>query len=214
MGRKLTKMDIDRLKTDLRAVNIKRALNEQSLNGAIRLAGYELAHHLDLPELNQSGTITVTASTPNYAVSETHKLDRITSAVFQTSTKKSCLDEIDIRTYDHHYRGVGTEGMPYLFCYFEGEIWLYYIPDTSGTVYFRSQRVMEDVKNLKDNYYPLVYQLAKRNLFDDQPTEWAEHDKIVTRMVNSFKGRVKPYKSAFELSPHKRDRVKGLNERY
>ena len=207
-------MDIEGLKTDLRSVNTKRALSDPAVKGAIRLAGYELAHHLDLPELNQSGTIPVTASTPNYNVAESYKLDRITSATFQTSTKKATLGETDIRTYDALYRGMGTEGMPYTFSYFNGEIWLYYIPDTNGTLYIRTQRIMEDVKDLGDNYYPLIYQLAKRNLFDDDPGKWAAHDRIVTRLIGSFKGRVRPYKSAFELSVHRGNRVKGLNERY
>ena len=212
-------MDLDQLKKDLKHLERfrlpeGRVLNDPELDAAIRLAGYELAHYLDVPELNWSDSVTVSANTPNYNVNAGEKLDRITVATFQTSTKKTSLRETDIRSYDGYYRGEGKSGFPVMFCFYQDQVWLYKIPDTNGTLYLRGQLIIEDVAHLRDNYYPLIYQLTKRNLYDENTSEWFTHDKIAMRLIRSFKGRVRPYKSQFEPSIYRLQRTSKLSQEY
>jgi hypothetical protein len=163
--------------------------------------------------LQDSSTITVTSTTPSYEISDALKLDRILSAVFVGDTKKSVLEEIDMRSYDWLYRSVAANGTPSKFAYWEKKMWLYKIPDESGTIYFRFQKMLQTLDVIGDNLIHLMYQLAKRNIFDDVPNEWIRHDRLVVRAMRTFKGRVRPYKDKMEIGEHRRARAKNLTER-
>lgn len=206
-------MDVEKLKRYLKTIRTERKLGDTALDGAIWLAANELAHYVDIPSLHGSGTLIIVSSTPSYAIEGAKKLDRILSAVFVGDTKKSALEETDMRTYDWFYRGQATNGTPTKFAYWENKMWLYRIPDKSGTVYYRYQKMLETVDVIGDNLVHLMYQLAKRNIFDDNPNEWIRHDKLVQRAIRTFKGRVRPYKSKMEISDHRRGRAEALTER-
>lgn len=206
-------MDVERLKRYLKTIRTERKLDNNALDGAIWLAANELAHYVDIPSLQGSGTLTIVSSTPSYEIEGAKKLDRILSAVFVGDTKKSVLDEWDMRSYDWLYRSVAASGTPSKFAYWEEKMWLYKIPDESGTVYYRYQKMLETTDVIGDNLVHLMYQLAKRNIFDDNPNEWIRHDKLVQRAIRTFKGRVRPYKSKMEISDHRRGRAQDLTER-
>jgi len=212
-------MNKTQLKIDLRNLEPNKVIPDEKLEGALRLAGYELAHLIDIPELQASDDFDVVSGTANYDLGLTGAgLDRITVAHFVTGTTEGLLEEVDIRTFDKGYRGEGTTGTPYMFCYHGGEMWLYYIPDTSGTVYYRYQTPYENLEMLGDNYYPLIYTLARRNLSDPseggEANEWMVWDREAKLLIKTFKGRVSPYKPAFEITSYRAQRQIELNNLY
>lgn len=207
-------MDVAKLKRYLKTVQTDRVLKDPTLDGAIWLAANELAHYVDIPSLQGSGTLTVVSATPNYEISDAKKVDRILSAVFVGDTKKTPLEETDMRRYDWLYRGKATSGTPTEFAYWEKQMWLYRIPDESGTVYYRYQKMLTTIDVIGDNLIHLMYQLSKRNIFDNDPNEWIRHDRLVQRAMRTFKGRVRPYKNQMEIGAYRRQRAKSLTERY
>lgn len=207
-------MDVAKLKRYLKTVQTDRALKDPTLDGAIWLAANELAHYVDIPSLQGSGTLTIASGTPNYEISDAKKLDRILSAVFVGDTKKTPLEETDMRRYDWLYRGKAVNGTPTEFAYWEKQMWLYRIPDETGTVYYRYQKMLTTIGVIGDNLIHLMYQLSKRNIFDDDPNEWIRHDRLVQRAMRTFKGRVRPYKNQMEIGAYRRQRAKSLTERF
>jgi len=207
-------MDIETLKKDLKALSISKTFEDGIVDIAIQKAGKDLAWHLDIPELQVSHTITVVSGTAEYDAKfvNSQGIDRITSAVFVGGTNiRQPLDEVDIRTFDASYYGYATTGTPYQFAFFKDQIWLYYIPNISGTVYLRLQKIFTDFINLRENYYPLVFALTKRNLMEEKSPEYNILDMEANRLMSSFKGRVRPYKAGMELSAHRAYRMYGLN---
>jgi len=207
-------MDIERLKRYLKNIAKTKSLDDNELEAAIWLAGCELAHHIDIPELQESSTITIVSGTPNYDINPNLKLDRILAAVFMGSTQKAPLEEKDRRSYLWYYRGQATSGKPFCFTYWKKQIWLYKIPDETGTLYFDFQKVLTDPTILDDNYTYLIYRLSKRNLFDEDSNMWVKQERLAMRAIRGFKGRVRPYKDQMELSEHQRRKVQELNELY
>ena len=208
-------MNIDQLKEDLKVLSIAKQLEEATLIAAIRKAGFDLAWHLDIPELNVSDTITVVSGTVDYTPALTlgGDIDRITSAVFVGSVRQP-LNLIDINSFDIDYRGVANTGTPYECVFYENKIWLYYIPSSSGTVYLRLQKIFNSFEELRESYYPVVFALAKRNLVEEKSIERQVLEREVLRLISTFKGRVRPYKAGFELSRHRGQRVYNLNNLY
>lgn len=210
-------MDIAELKSDLKALSIGKSLEDYIIDIAVKKAGFDLAWHLDIPELQLSHTITVVSGTAEYDAEfvNMQSIDRILSAVFVGGTNlRQPLDEVDIRSFDRDYYGYGTTGTPYKFAFFKDQIWLYYVPNVSGTVYLRLQKVFSDWSNLRENYYPLVFALAKRNLVEEKSEEWQILNREVYQLISSFKGRVRPYKTGMETSAHRAYRQNQLNNLY
>ncbi len=214
-------MDTEKLKDNLTNLTPGKDLPAEAVTSAIILAGQEMAWLIDIPELNYSGDpLTVVSGTVDYALTPStgEVIDRITSAVFVGSSK-SVLNIIDINSYDADYRGQATSGTPYECCFYDKKLWLYYIPNSSGSVYYRAQSVFNDFSNLAENYQPLVFQLTKRTLLTSLSSadpgrynaEIQVCDKLVDRFLSTFKTRVRPYKAGFEIDPHRAERVRRLN---
>lgn len=208
-------MNISQLTEDLKVLSIAKTLEDPTIASAIRKAGFDLAWHLDIPELNISDTVTVVSGKVDYIPELTtgEEIDRITSAVFVGNVKQP-LNPIDINTFDADYRGVGNSGTPFEYVFYENKIGLYYIPSSDGIVYLRMQKVFNSFEGLRESYYPVVFALAKRNLVDEKSIERQVLERDVQRLISTFKGRVRPYKQGFELSPHRTQRVQGLSGLY
>ena len=198
-------MNINRLKTDLKALSITKQLDDVAIDSAIHKAGMDLAWHIDISELNVSATITVVSGTVDYepTVATGGDIDRITSAIFVGSGLKQPLNLIDINTFYADYYGAGGTGTPYECVFYENKLWLYYIPNLSGTVYLRMQKVFNTLQDLGENYYSIVFVLAKMNLVEEKSKEREILERERNRLISTYKGRVRPYKQGFELSPHR-----------
>lgn len=189
-------------------------LSEERLVSAEKAAFLRMAHHIDLPDAEDSGEATITADTPNYVLEldSGKDIDRITSAVFVTGSTRQPLEDWNIREYQFAYRGAATTGTPYAYCYYNDHMWLYYIPEASGTVYFTCQHVLTDLSDFPDNYYPLMIALVKTHIFKSGSGEWWAAYRETKDLLKSFKQRMHPLKKVMEKTTYRAERIKALNE--
>lgn len=211
-------MNTETFKADIRKLLAHTALDEKRIASAEKAAYLTMAHHLDLPDAQNEGTVTVTANTAGYepALDNNRDIDRITSAVFVSSSgAKSKLNEMGIRQYQFLYRGEAQTGIPEAWCWHNDKIWLYYIPSVGGTVYFTCQEVPIGLTDFPDNYYPLMIALVKQYIYQDGGSEhmalYYAARREVKELLKSFKGRVRPKKETMEMTPYRAQRVKELN---
>jgi len=199
--------DVQNLLADLR-------IKDPRMQAAEKAAFLKMAHHIDLPDAEDSGSVTITSGTPNYdlELGSGKDIDRITGAVFVGSSVKQPLTDWNSRTYLHAYRGLATTGTPYAFSYYNNQLWLYYIPNLSGTVYFNCQHVVTDLTDFPDNYYPLMVELIQTFIYKRGTSEWWSAYRAGKDLMKSFKDRMHPKKVVIELSGHRARRVKALNE--
>lgn len=207
-------MNVDTFRGDIQKLLSGLSIKKNRMAAAEKAAFLRMAHHLDLPDAEDSGSVTITSGTPNYdlILGSGKDIDRITSAVFVASSVKKNLEDWNIRAYQFAYRGVATTGTPYAFCYYNDQLWLYYIPNLSGTVYFTCQHVVTDLTDFPDNYYPLMVALVKKEIFKDGSTEWWSAYRDAKDLLKSFKDRMHPKKAVMEMSSHRAKRVIALNE--
>lgn len=213
-------MDTDTLYKDLRNLFYHLQVASERLQAATKAGFLEMAHHIDLPDAQDfPEDITVVSGTPNYDVTlaSGSDMDRITSAVFVSGTTRQILDDSwTERTYQHHYRGLAETGTPSACCYFKDQLWLYKIPNLSGTVYLTCQSVVSDLTDFPDNYFPLMVALVAKHLFrtSSEPEGIAIYlraDRDARNLIKSFKGRMHPKKIAMEKSSYRAQRVRDLN---
>lgn len=213
-------MNTATLYKDLKNLFFHLEIADERLQAATKAAFLEMAHYIDLPDAQaHPDDITVVSGTPHYGVTLAGggDLDRITSAVFVSGTTRQILgDSWTIRTYQHHYRGLAGTGVPSECCYFNDELWLYPIPNLSGTVYLTCQAVVTGLTDFPDNYFPLMVALVAKNLFrtSSDPAGIAIYlraDRDRKDLIKSFKDRMHPKKSVMEQSTHRSRRVQRLN---
>lgn len=213
-------MDTATLYKDLKNLFFHLQIAPERIQAAAKAAFLEMAHYIDLPDAQDfPEDVTVVSGTPNYDVTlaSGSDMDRITSAVFVSGTTRQILDDSwTERVYQHHYRGLAVAGTPFACCYFKDQLWLYHIPNLSGTVYLTCQSVVTDLTDFPDNYYPLMIALVAKNLF--RTSSEPEGVAIFLRatqdardLIKSFKGRMHPKKIVMEQSSHRANRVRVLN---
>lgn len=207
-------MDTTAFHNNIRKLLAHLALDEDRIVAAEKVAFLEMAHHIDLPDAENEGTITVVSGTPDYepSLDNGHDIDRITSAVFVSGTTKQPLGHWGITSYQHNYRGLAVTGIPYGYCFHADKVWLYYIPNLSGTVYFTCQEVVTDLTDFPDNYYPLMVALIKEEIFDEGSREWWAAYQKAKDLLKSFKDRMRPKFEVMPMSTHRALRVRDLNE--
>jgi len=198
----------------VRSLLAEYELSEERLVSAEKAAFLRMAHHIDLPDAEDKGEVTITAATPNYILEldSGKDIDRITSAVFVAGSVKQPLDDLNIREYQFAYRGAADTGTPSAYCYYNDEMWLYKIPDLSGTVYFTCQHVLTDLTDFPDNYYPLMIALVKTHIFKSGSGEWWAAYRETKDLLKSFKQRMHPLKKTMEKTTYRALRIQDLNE--
>lgn len=205
---------------DLKNLFFHLQIAEERLQAAAKAGFLEMAHYIDLPDAQaHPDDVTVVSGTAHYSVTlaSGEDLDRITSAVFVSGTTRQPLgDSWTERTYQHHYRGIAGTGVPTECCYFNDELWLYKIPNLSGTVYLTCQSVVADLTDFPDNYFPLMVALTAKNLFrtNSDPEGmgiYLRADRDRKDLIKSFKGRMHPKKMVMEQSTYRSLRVQRLN---
>lgn len=206
-------MDQETFHADCQNVFADLDLLPERLVAAEKVAFLEMAHHIDLPDAEDEGTITIASGTVSYTptLDSGADIDRITSAVFVSGTTKEPLNEWGIRRHRYHYRGSGTSGVPYAFCFYADKFWFYYIPNLSGTVYFTCQQVLTDLTDFPDNYYPLMIALMKKQIYKSGSTEWYAAYRDAKDLLKSFKDRMRPKKDEMEMGRYRAERIKELN---
>ena len=207
-------MNVETFRSDISTLLAGLAIKKKRLQAAEKAAFLKMAHHLDLPDAEDSGSVDIESGTPNYdlILGSGKDIDRITSAVFVGSGIKQPLDDWDIRAYQRAYRGVATTGTPKAFCYYNDQLWLYYIPNLSGTVYFTCQHVVTDLTDFPDNYYPLMVELVQTFIYKRGTGEWASAYRASKDLIKSFKDRMHPKKAVMEMNAHRANRMIALNE--
>lgn len=213
-------MNTATLKKDLKNLFSHFQLDPERLQAAAKAGFLEMAHYIDLPDAQaHPDDITVVSGTPNYDITLAtgEDMDRITSAVFVSGTTRQILgDSWTIRTYQHHYRGLAGTGVPTECCYFNDELWLYKIPNLSGTVYLTCQSVVADLTDFPDNYFPLMVALVAKNLFRTSTDPeglgiYMRADRDRKDLIKSFKKRMHPKKMVMEKSTYRSQRIQNLN---
>lgn len=213
-------MNTATLYKDLKNLFYHLQVAPERLQVATKAAFLEMAHYIDLPDAQDfPEDITVVSGTPNYDVTlaSGSDMDRITSAVFVSGTTRQILeDSWTERVYQHHYRGLAGTGTPYACCYFKDQLWLYSIPNLSGTVYLTCQSVVTGLTDFPDNYYPLMIALTAKHLFrtSSEPEGIAIYlraDRDARNLIKSFKQRMHPKKIVMPMSSYRAQRVKNLN---
>ncbi len=187
-------------------------VDEDRLTAAEKAAFLTMAHYIDLPDAEDKGSQAVTSATPNYTISTDSgkDIDRITSVVWVGSNNYNLID-LNIREYQFLYRGTATTGEPDSYCYYNGQIWLYPIPDESGTIYFSCQIVVTSLTSFPDNYYPLMLALIKKNLLKEGSGEWYWAYREARDLIKSFKTRMHPKKRGMEMGTYRSARIQDLN---
>lgn len=206
-------MDTAEFKKNIRNLLAVLDIKTERIESAEKIAFLEMAHHLDLPDSEDSGSESVVSGTPNYSLTldSGKDIDRITSVVFVSSSVKQPLMDWNIRTYQYAFRGSAISGTPYAFCFYNDELRLYYIPNLSGTVYFTCQHVITDLTDFPDNYYPLMVELTKKHIFETGSSGWWAATRAAKDLLKSFKDRMHPLKVTMEKSLHRTQRVQALN---
>lgn len=214
-------MDSSQLHKDIKNILFDRNLPDQQLEAAERAAFLGMAHFLDLPTAEVTGNFTVTSGTESYDAINTVDtpvdaiIDRVTSAVFYVSTAQSVLNEISMRAWMHSYHGQSStsrKGTPDCFVLYNNKFYLYPEPDLSGTVYYTAQRVLTDIGDFPDSYFPLMVQLVTMHIAKPDTWEANRAWQLAKQLIKSFKGPMHPKKSVMPLSTHRAARVKALNE--
>jgi len=213
-------MNTATLYKDLKNLFFHLQIADERLQAAAKAGFLEMAHYIDLPDAQDfPKDITVVSETPNYDLTLTtgSAVDRITSAVFVSGTTRQILgDSWTERTYQHHYRGLAQTGVPSECCYFKDQLWLYKIPNLSGTIYTTCQSVVTDVTDFPDNYFPLMVALTAKHLFrtSEDPAGIAIYlraDRDRKDLIKSFKKRMHPKKMVMEKSTYRSRRIQRLN---
>jgi len=213
-------MNTATLYKDLKNLFFHLEIGDERIQAAVKAGFLEMAHYIDLPDAQaHPDDVTVVSGTPNYSVTlgAGEDMDRITSAVFVSGTTRQILgDSWTIRTYQHHYRGLAGTGVPTECCYFNDELWLYKIPNLSGTVYLTCQAVVTGLTDFPDNYFPLMVALVAKQLFrtSSEPEGIAIYLRAVRDtkdLIKSFKGRMHPKKIVMEKSTYRALRIQRLN---
>lgn len=193
-----------------------QSFSPERLTAAEKAAYLELAHHVNIPEAEDTGTATVTSGTPNYTLSLTtgEDIDRLTAAVFVSGTTKNAMWEWKRREYLFKYRGEAESGTPYAWNFYKGQLWLYYIPDVSGTVYFDCQKVLMGITDFGENLYPVMLALTKKHLFraNKDSFDYASAKQEAKELIKSLKLKMSPIKSEIEQTLYRAQRIKDLNE--
>jgi len=187
-------------------------VDEDRLSAAEKAAFLTMAHHLDLPDAEDGGSQAVTSGTPNYAIvtDSGDDVDRITSVVWVGSNNIP-LTDLNIREYQFLYRGDADTDEPDSYCYYNGELWLYPIPDESGTVYFTCQNVVVNINDFPDSYYPLMLALTKKNLMKEDSGGWYWTYREAKDLMKSFKMKMHPKKRGMEMGTYRALRIRDLN---
>jgi len=210
-------LDTSTLHKDLKNLFSDLSIDDPRLQVAEKAAFLTMAHFIDLPDAQDSGSQAITSGTPNYdlTLSGTNQVDRITSAVFVASSVKQPLEDWNIRQYQYAYRGLAETGTPSAFCYYNDQLWLYKIPNLSGTVYFTCQHVLTDLTDFPDNYYPLMVALVEMHIYRPTTPEGAAmYDRAYRKakdLIKSFKGRMHPLKTEMEKTTYRTNRIEDLN---
>jgi len=211
-------LDLTKIIEEIKSVPPGETYKDNAINNAIRLGMYSLAQDLDLFELSFSDSIAVNSGEPiSYRLTHSssgQQIDRITSAVFVGTSSKQDLNMVHISELNKNYRGYGGTGIPFQIAYHERKIWLYYIPSEAGTIYYTAQKIFTNFGDLEENYHPIIFWYTKRNLQKLDSVKWINCNKEVLRLIETFKGRLRPYKPTMPLSAHRRRRVQNLSERY
>lgn len=215
-------MDSTELHKHVKNLLFDRSLQDVQLQAAEKAAFLGMAHFLDLPSAEVTGDFAVTSGTYAYDAVGTVDapigaiIDRVTSAVFYGSTVQSILTEVNIRTWMHNYHGQSStsrSGTPQQFVFYNNQFLLVPLPNISGTVYYSAQRVLTDISNFPDSYLPLMVELVKMHLANPETWEATQSWRLAKQLIKSFKGPMHPKKSVMELSTHRANRVRALNER-
>jgi len=212
-------MNVDTFRKDVRNLFADFSIPDERIQVAEKAAFLEMAHYIDLPDAEDQGTVTVTSGTEHYTLTldSGADVDRITGAVFVGTSVKSILeDSWTYRTYLHHRRGLAETGTPFACCFYNDELWLYYIPNLSGTVYFSCQQVVEDLTDFPDNYYALMIALTAKQMFRTRITEaesiiYERSNRDARNLIKSFKKRMHPQKMVMEKSSYRANRIRALN---
>lgn len=215
-------MDAKQLHADIKNLMYGRKIDDAPLAAAEKAAFLTMAHYLDLPVAETTGSFATTASTPSYDLTGatmspvSAQIDRITSAVWN-GTVHQPLSEIRIRTWEHAYYGLATSartGTPTAICVHAGQFHLVKAPNEVGTVYFTAQRVLTVITDFPESYFPLMVELTKMHLARSTPEGAAEAQQcwyLAKQLIKSFKEQMWPKKSEVEISTHRAKRVQGLN---
>jgi len=213
-------MNTATLYKDLKNLFFHLQIDDPRLQVATKAGFLEMGHYIDLPDAQaHPDDITVVSRTPNYDVTLASggDVDRITSAVFVSGTTRQILgDSWTEREYQYHYRGIAGTGVPSECCYFKDQLWLYKIPNLSGTVYLTCQSVVADLTDFPDNYFPLMVALVAKHLFrtSSEPEGIAIYLRAVQDtkdLIKSFTGRMHPKKMVMEKSTYRSKRIQKLN---
>lgn len=213
-------MDSEQLHKDIKNLLGNRSLNKGQLEAAERAAFFGMAHFLDLPSAQVTGDFAVTSGTYLYDADGTvdapigAAIDRVTSAVFYSSSIQNILNEWRMRAWMHNYHGRSTSDRtdtPEAFVFYNNQFYLFPEPNLSGTVYYAAQRVLTDIEDFPDSYFPLMVELVKMHLADPETWEAAQSWKLAKQLIKSFKGPVRPKKDVMELSTHRMERMRNLN---
>lgn len=209
-------MDTTTFKKRVRDLFSQMDIREERMAAAELTAFLEMAHYIDLPDAEASGSKAVTAGTNNYTLTLASgaDIDRITSAVFVGSSTQQPLEEWGIRRYRYHYYGTTSgsrAGTPYAFCYYNDEMLLWKEPDLTGTVYFTCQQVLSDLTDFPDNHYPLMIALVAKRLYAPGDKEWWAARRDSMDLIKSYKGRMHPKKDVMEMTRHRAKRMEALN---
>ena len=223
-------MNATQLHADIKNLLLDRRIDKVQLLSAEKAAFLTMAHFLDLPAAEMNGSFSTTSGTEKYDVTSAtmdpvgETVDRITSAVWNGTSNK-ILNEIHIRKWMHSYYGLSSSnrtGTPSSICIYQDRFYLLKAPDETGTVYFTAQRVLSDITDFPDSYFPLMVELTKfhlaRSMKKDDPGVAVAEARLAWRnakqLIKSFKDRLWVKKDVVEMSTHRSERVKGLNELY
>ena len=213
-------MDSAQLHKDIKNILFDRKLPDPQLQAAERAAFLGMAHFLDLPTAEVTGNFAVTSGTYTYEGAGTvdtpvgAQIDRITAAVFYGSSQ-NVLNEINMSQWMHNYYGQsssGRQGVPNSFVFYNKMFYLYPAPNVSGTVYYSAQRVLTDIGDFPESYFPLMVELVRMHIAKPETWEANRAWQLAKQLIKSFKGPMHPKKSVMPISTHRAARVRALNE--
>lgn len=204
-------MDDSTFKNDLKGLLIKLNIDPDQLNVAVRGAMFMIAQLIDLPKLSKSTTLTGIAGTADYSLTN-YDIDRITSLVYGTYPLSH--NQVEIADYQAHYRSTTTptQSTPYEFCLHESKLWLYYVPDTSSTIYITYQKPINGMNDIDDKYTHIMYGLGKLFIYPEGSREWWACSKQIDLNIEAITKQFKLKRTNIIPSLYRALRIRDLNE--
>lgn len=174
---------------------------------AVDRAVAELCSRMEIPELQQTETITGGANDGSYdlttEIDQWSEFDRVVGKPFWD---KFPLDFLDKGEFDAYYYDSDIKGTPLYYNIYESELRIAPQPNTGKTIRLPWQKLPQQTADVPDRYRTLLIDMTCQDILPMGETRWMAANHKIEEAIARFQGQIGYKPKAFKTEIYKQAR--------